>query len=227
MKVAGNLKIISQEETSRTTKYLCECSCGNNIELTQGQLNKVKVRSCGCIPNGILDKRGMTFNNLTVLEYYGSKNESHLWECRCDCGNKTIAKTCDLTSSHKKSCGCLNKLPKGQAAFNVYIKSYKKSAKGRDLEFSLTDDQFKDIISQNCHYCGELPSYNNSKSMLACNGNIKVNGIDRIDNSQGYTVDNTLPCCSSCNFLKGTLEYEEFTNLCKKISKNLRMLVSF
>lgn len=221
MKVAGNLKIISQEETSRTVKYLCECSCGNNIELTQGQLNKVKVRSCGCMPNGVLDRRGMTFGNLTVLEYHGNKNESHLWECRCDCGNETIAKTCDLTSGHKKSCGCLKKLPEGQAALNAHFRTYKKGATTRGLEFSLNKVEFKDIVTQDCHYCGENPTYTESKEILACNGNIKVNGIDRIDNSQGYTADNTLPCCSSCNFLKGTLGYEEFTNLCKKISKNL------
>lgn len=31
-----------------------------------------------------------------------------IWNCSCDCGNITTAKTSDLKSGHKKSCGCLN-----------------------------------------------------------------------------------------------------------------------
>lgn len=139
-KVAGNLTIIKEEETSRTVKYLCECSCGNNISLTAGQLRKVKVRSCGCIPNGLLDKRGERFNMLTVKEYHSCKNESHLWECICDCGNSTIASTSDLSSGHKKSCGCIKKLPEGEAAFNVHYRTYIKGAVTRRYDFDLTKE---------------------------------------------------------------------------------------
>lgn len=220
-KVAGNLTIISRENTARTTKYICECSCGNRINLTKGQLNKIKVRSCGCIPNGLLDKRGQKFNKLTVLNYHSCKNESHLWECICDCGNNTLVSTSDLSTGHKKSCGCLSKLPKGQAALNTHFRIYTKGAASRGYDFNLTKGEFKSIVSDDCHYCGESPKYKTSKDFTICNGNIKVNGIDRKDNTVGYVLDNCVPCCDSCNFLKGPMGYDDFITLCKKITDNL------
>jgi hypothetical protein len=45
---------------------------------------------------------------------------------------------------------------------------------------------------QGCFYC--------DSSLLNI---ITGSGLDRIDNSQGYTPENTLPCCYSCNSLRG------------------------
>jgi hypothetical protein len=36
------------------------------------------------------------------------------------------------------------------------------------------------------------------------------NGIDRIDSSAGYVPSNVVPCCHDCNFMKGSLGYDEF-----------------
>lgn len=57
------------------------------------------------------DLIGQKFNMLTVIgkadvERY--KNNT-TWECRCDCGNITPATTAELTTAHKKSCGCLKR----------------------------------------------------------------------------------------------------------------------
>ena len=35
-------------------------------------------------------------------------------------------------------------------------------------------------------------------------------GIDRMDNDLGYTTENTVPCCTTCNMLKGTMPYDDF-----------------
>ena len=37
--------------------------------------------------------------------------------------------------------------------------------------------------------------------------NTHINGIDRIDNSNGYTDDNTSSCCGDCNYLKKDNDY--------------------
>ena len=59
-----------------------------------------------------LDLTGQRFNNLTVIEVADNiKNKGTLWRCRCDCGAETTALTNDLTSGHKKSCGCLKRKP--------------------------------------------------------------------------------------------------------------------
>jgi hypothetical protein len=45
-----------------------------------------------------------------------------------------------------------------------------------------------------------------------CKSPIKTIGIDRIDNSQGYSIENCVPCCMVCNRAKGILSLEDFKN---------------
>lgn len=71
---------------------------------------------------------------------------------------------------------------------------YKKNAKKRNLEFLLTKNQFYNLTAQPCCYCGDLQGHN---------------GIDRVDSSKGYTVDNCVSCCSRCNIMKMDLNKDE------------------
>lgn len=52
---------------------------------------------------------GKKFGRLTVVRL--SENRSHnrenIWECICQCGGKTKARTSDLQTGHIRSCGCL------------------------------------------------------------------------------------------------------------------------
>ncbi len=84
--------------------------------------------------------------------------------------------------------------------------SYKRSARLRGYSFNLTPEQFAKICEQPCHYCGDLDDYN---------------GIDRKDNNIGYELENCLPCCTTCNYAKHELGYDEFIRLCRKILKHL------
>jgi len=43
-------------------------------------------------------------------------------------------------------------------------------------------------------------------------GHYKYNGIDRKINSRGYTPDNSLPCCRTCNFMKKDMDYQTFVD---------------
>lgn len=55
-----------------------------------------------------MDLTGQRFNHLTVIERAGKTKKSEtIWRCRCDCGAECTAVTNDLTSAHKKSCGCI------------------------------------------------------------------------------------------------------------------------
>jgi hypothetical protein len=44
-------------------------------------------------------------------------------------------------------------------------------------------------------------------------------GIDRVDSSIGYTEENTVPCCSPCNTLKGSGTRAEFEAKCVRIAE--------
>ena len=46
---------------------------------------------------------------------------------------------------------------------------------------------------------------------------VPINGLDRIDNGIGYTLNNVRPCCSTCNYMKHRLNEKEFLNHIEKI----------
>ena len=65
----------------------------------------------------------------------------------------------------------------------------KSSAKKHHREFALTMEQFDELTSHQCTYCdGDLP--------------ISGSGLDRLDNTGGYTIKNVVPCCAACNRIR-------------------------
>jgi hypothetical protein len=69
----------------------------------------------------------------------------------------------------------------------------KGAAKTRGLPFSITKDEYAALILEPCYYC---------KYRLGQPAS-KLGGLDRLDNSKGYTIDNVVSCCMVCNFLRG------------------------
>jgi hypothetical protein len=71
------------------------------------------------------------------------------------------------------------------------------TAKLRGLLVTITKDDYAQLITKPCHYCGGfLPS--------------SGHGIDRIDSSFGYIPDNCRPCCSVCNYAKRAMSEVDF-----------------
>jgi len=63
--------------------------------------------------------------------------------------------------------------------------------------------QFLNIIKNQCYICG----LSNKNGV----------GVDRVDNSIGYELENCKPCCSYCNFMKKDLNLEEFIDHIRRI----------
>jgi hypothetical protein len=107
----------------------------------------------------------------------------------------------DIAITDEKRCTYRNKP-------EIKIKEINKSARDRGLSFHEDDfEKMQEKLSRPCTYC------NNSAE-------IKINGLDRIDNSRGYSDANTLPCCKICNYMKGSLTLTEFLERIKKIYEN-------
>ncbi len=83
----------------------------------------------------------------------------------------------------------LSRLP--QASFSDHV----RRAGLRNLAWDLSYDEFVELWGKPCFHCGE-----------AINGI----GLDRLDNSKGYAKDNVVPCCSPCNYMRGTQSIEDF-----------------
>lgn len=172
-------------------------------------------------PSNFIDLTGMRFGKLTVIRrnYPNGKGWKVMWLCQCDCGEKTIVSRNNVKNGHTQSCGCLKTLPSGVANMNSIMASYKYEAKKRGYNWNLTKEQFKEITQKDCHYCGGKPSQSCLSKNPQCNGDYFYNGIDRIDNTKGYTIDNVVPCCGICNMAKGKLTQKDFINWIKKVYK--------
>lgn len=111
-----------------------------------------------------------------------------------------------------------NKKPDGEAAFNKLFYMYKVNAKSRHLSFSLSKKKFKELTKLSCHYCGVEPS----QEAFQYSGHGKstpytYNGVDRINNKQGYTKNNVVPCCKICNQAKLNMPLSEFLLWIKRL----------
>jgi hypothetical protein len=181
--------------------------------------NKINlIYSCGCKDrnrkNG--DLIGKKFGKWEVIEYIKKVKSNYFWLCRCECGNERIIPEYQFRYGGSKSCGCTREqvhgLLPGEAGFNQLLLSYKKSARKRNLEFNLSNEEFKDLVSKNCYYCGSVPS---TKVKNISNYSIFIfNGIDRIDNLNGYFKGNCVSCCKMCNQMKRSYKSDEFIEHC-------------
>jgi hypothetical protein len=108
-------------------------------------------------------------------------------------------------------------LPPGEASFNALFDKYKQNARARKHTFHLSKEQFRNLVSEPCYYCGFHPkSYFHKRGT---NGGYIYNGIDRLHNSRGYTVRNSVTACQICNYAKGVLTLRQFKDLIKRLYK--------
>jgi len=76
-----------------------------------------------------------------------------------------------------------SKSPRGR--YSAAISGGKKA----HCEFLISFEDYAELIKQSCHYCGHPLNETGS-------------GLDRIDPSGDYTMDNVVPCCHPCNWTK-------------------------
>lgn len=84
---------------------------------------------------------------------------------------------------------------------------YKRNASVRGHEWCLSFEEFLSFWKGTCFYCGDP---------------IETIGLDRLDNSLGYTKENVVPCCSKCNIAKHKMDLKEFVEHVRKIAKHLK-----
>jgi len=122
-----------------------------------------------------------------------------------------------------------NQKAPGEASYNMVFGQYRYNAKSKNLQFTLSQTSFKEIITQNCYYCGSAPKdfncYEYRTSQISAVGKlnawVKINGIDRIDSSQGYIEGNCIPCCTVCNKMKLTYSVQFFIHHVFKIARHM------
>lgn len=86
-------------------------------------------------------------------------------------------------------------------AFGVY----KSSAKEKSIDMTMEEDAMRSLFFGNCFYCNE------PKGEF-------LQGINRMDQFEGYIPGNCVTCCQSCNMMKGCLDAATFIRRAKHIT---------
>lgn len=166
-------------------------------------------------------KIGQTFGKRTILEELPKTGRyRRRFKYKCVCGNTGIVALAHLNDGY--GCGCARKSglwaaqeakrkPAGTAAFNSILSGYRRAARKRGLVWAISDDHFRFLTKQPCRYCGKAPSMTSDPHKRS-NGIYVYTGIDRVNNSEGYTVRNSVPCCKTCNYAKLKMTEREFAN---------------
>lgn len=101
-------------------------------------------------------------------------------------------------------------------AFKYLWRVHLQSCARRGLVSGINPEQFSLLIASNCHYCGTPPT---NVTKIRGPSQVRYNGIDRIDNSKPYSIENLAPRCKLCNSMKSRLSLNEFILHVRKIAK--------
>ena len=176
-----------------------------------------------------MDLTGQRFTRLVALEQAGFNHRNEiLWKCKCDCGGLTTVVGGYLLSTNTKSCGCYHKIrtrslfkkPLEFTGAGKVLSSYRKRARESGRVFELDRDYFTDLIQHNCYYCGAVPG----NRWKVHETEFIYQGVDRIDNAEGYTLDNCVPCCMICNKMKKAMSSKEFLDHIGRIHENCNVI---
>jgi hypothetical protein len=85
----------------------------------------------------------------------------------------------------------------------------------REIPCEITISEYAELTAGRCCYCNAAP-FNMTKQRGKA-ANILYNGIDRVDNTLGYTRENLVTCCKLCNAMKSALGREAFLMHARRI----------
>ncbi len=101
------VKLIARREGVKSRAVaLCQCECGKQKEVRVDALISGKTLSCGCLNSENIT--GQVFGALYVVKKLKNKNKNnqHLYDCICGCGEHSIVLATSLLTGNTTTCGC-------------------------------------------------------------------------------------------------------------------------
>ncbi len=153
----------------------------------------------------LVDLTGRRFARLTVIKRVDNdKNKNRRWLCLCDCGQKTVVISSNLTKGNTKSCGCLhregNNTKHGHGKKNQESKTYISWHQMIQRCTNANNPRYEDYGGRDIKVCQRWFTFAN---FLEDMGEQPLkHQIDRIDNDGNYCKENcrwTTPKINSRN----------------------------
>lgn len=159
---------------------------------------------------------GQIINNNEILsvdkiEYSSNKTARVYFKVKCTkCGHEHVKLYNPTQWNITEGCAYCNKKFDDSFINDVY-KRYVDGARQRNLSWEISPDLFLKLINSKCRYCGAEPQFR-ERHLWNTTKSGYYTGIDRVDSSLGYTEQNVVPCCSTCNMMKNKLSVNDFKN---------------
>ena len=171
-----------------------------DFEILQEDFNKVVKEPCHYCD--VIQERG--FNGIDRLGSNIGYVTENCVSCCSTCNYMKCSLSVDVFLKRIEHILTYNNKIKGRYFPEEYssysaasYNEYKRRADNKSLLFEITNDEYVELIADNCYLCGRDGS------------NEFTNGIDRIDNNLGYIISNVKSCCGSCNYIKKDMELNE------------------
>lgn len=189
------------------TSFSRECSSTNCKKViyykTKQSLDKANLVNSVCHHCGSLGVAGrvplydLVDGEKTCSKCLVLKKESDFGKTSSVLGLCNICKPCMAERQRLYRLANLERIKIKKRSIKSRFTEYLSGSRKRSLVFELTFEEFEYLVTSKCHYCGQ-----------------DGHGVDRKDNSIGYTLENCLPCCSMCNFMKQDYTYEDYISQC-------------
>jgi deoxycytidylate deaminase len=232
-------KFLGRKFPKKRRTYICLCACGNEVEVTAGNLSRGNTTSCGCkflksTKYNFVDLTGQRFGFLKVSKKSDvmTKTRGVLWVCECDCGNVVELASNALTSFNNVTCGdkkrhYKNELdPKFKRVGEIpltHINTIKQNAIKRNIPFSLSPEYLWELFlkqDKKCMLTGELLKFTEDRNASGTRALNTTASLDRIDNKKGYIDGNVRWVHKHVNIMRGSLSDEAFLEYCRKCFLN-------
>lgn len=216
-------QVYYDEEKEKGIRY-CDIDRGCFTIVDTGKHKCEKCLESDRIYEKSLFHERKTFHNATVENTKTEKTicvdcgkDYEKWETEMN--GKPLSMRCNGCNEHQKTAD-KNRGDRGRNYKNEnfrnpqrYYGEYVRNATKRAYDMMLTYEQFYELIMKPCYYCDYKVED-------------EVNGIDRYDNTKGYTIENCVPCCEMCNIMKLDQTAEEFLERCRRIISNKEKIQS-
>lgn len=198
----GKLVVVGEcEERSNRglVMWSCLCDCGKQIQVVGGALKSGNTKSCGRITIKV-DLTGQRFGKLVVLGDSGERGSGGrvMWDCICDCGEKSKVRGDGLKSGRSTSCGCFklerlaSMIGKNSPNYNPNLtdeERLKNRYRMSDGDFRSWANLIKDRDKYTCQICnqhgGKLKAHH-------------LNGWNAFP-EQRFDLDNGVTLCNDCH----------------------------
>ena len=139
-------KDVELSKAKNISYWKCKCQlCGQVYSVRGTALNTGKSTKCSHCSSRVINEIGNVYNNLTVVQSAGRKNNRAMWKCKCSCGNYIEVSGTDLRNEYVKSCG---RCPGKESLGERFIRQFLIDSK---IEF-IQEHYFDDFIYENGHH---------------------------------------------------------------------------